>query len=180
MRLQPPGPSGEPDLPLVSPQQMLILASLVESEAAHADERAHIAGVFINRLRLGMRLESDPTVIYALSDSGAKKLDRPLTHAICRRPPPTTPISRPGFRPARSTIRAWRRFALPLGRRRPMISILSQTAMAGMFLPRRSPSTITTLHNIVVAPWSGRIRRGTSLISRKAAGWRCWHCPPPV
>jgi len=78
----------DPDLPLANPEQLQILASMVESEAARAGERAHIAGVFINRLRRGMPLESDPTVIYALSDDGTKKFNGPLTRADLQTPSP--------------------------------------------------------------------------------------------
>ena len=71
--------SRAPNLPLRTAREALVLASIVERETGKADERARVAGVFINRLRRSMPLQSDPTAAYAAADGGV--LDRPLTRA---------------------------------------------------------------------------------------------------
>jgi UPF0755 protein len=93
-----------PGLPLHTPQDAVTLASIVEKETAIPEERRHVAAVFINRLRLGMKLESDPTVIYGISkgyplghDIRESELSRATpynTYAIAGLPP--TPICNPG------------------------------------------------------------------------------------
>jgi UPF0755 protein len=55
-----------PDLPIKTPQELVILASIVEKETGRADERTRVAGVFINRLAKRMKLQSDPTIVYGL------------------------------------------------------------------------------------------------------------------
>uniref|UniRef100_UPI00405579F7 endolytic transglycosylase MltG n=1 Tax=Orrella sp. TaxID=1921583 RepID=UPI00405579F7 len=88
-----------PDLPLKTPHEALILASIVEKETGRADERARVAGVFINRLRIGMPLQTDPTVIYGMGDLYQGRIrkadlqrDTPW-NTYTRRGLPTTPIA---------------------------------------------------------------------------------------
>ena len=83
------------DLPLSSADEALVLASIVEKETGAAEERARIAGVFVSRLRRGMRLETDPTVIYGLGDD----FDGNLTKADLRRDTPYNTYTRKGLPP---------------------------------------------------------------------------------
>lgn len=92
----------DPDLPLKNPYQALILASLVEKETGHGEDRARIAGVFINRLKRGMPLQTDPSVIYGMGDKYTGRLRRKDLEAdtpwntYTRAGLPPTPIASPG------------------------------------------------------------------------------------
>jgi UPF0755 protein len=93
------------DLPIKTPEELVILASIVEKETGRADERPRVAGVFINRLNQKMRLQSDPTIVYGLV-GGKGTLGRPIqrseitqatpynTYVINGLPP--GPIANPG------------------------------------------------------------------------------------
>ena len=96
------------DLPLNSPYELLILASIVEKETALDGERREIAGVFVRRLRKGMRLQTDPTVIYGLGEAFDGDIRRRDLQAdtpyntYTRGGLPPTPIAMPG----RASLRA--------------------------------------------------------------------------
>ncbi|RZJ39200.1 MAG: endolytic transglycosylase MltG, partial [Brevundimonas sp.] len=97
-------PKRAPGIVVSTPREAVILASIVEKETGVASERPQVASVFVNRLRKGMRLESDPTIIYGITQGrplgrGLRRseIDRPTawnTYQIDGLPP--TPIANPG------------------------------------------------------------------------------------
>jgi UPF0755 protein len=99
-----------PNLPIGSPYQALILASIVEKETALASERPRIAGVFTERLRIGMRLQTDPTVIYGLGtafDGNLRRADLERDgpyNTYTRVGLPPTPIALPGAAALRAAL----------------------------------------------------------------------------
>ena len=76
-----------PDLPVKTPEQLVILASIVEKETGRPDERSRVASVFVNRLKSKMRLQSDPTIIYGLT-GGKGSLGRPILKSEIEQPTP--------------------------------------------------------------------------------------------
>jgi UPF0755 protein len=108
----------DPALPLKSEEELVTLASIVEKETGVADERAHVASVFLNRLGKGMRLQSDPTIIYGLFGGDGKPADRPIfqsdlkketaynTYVIKGLPP--TPIANPGKDALEAVANPWK------------------------------------------------------------------------
>ena len=100
-----------PDSPLKSADELLILASIVEKETGREDERGLVAGVFTNRLRIGMPLQTDPTIIYGLGESFDGNLRRRDLRAdgpyntYTRVGLPPTPIAMPGLASLRAAAK---------------------------------------------------------------------------
>ncbi len=87
-----------PDLPIKTPQELVILASIVEKETGRADERHRVAGVFVNRLQKRMRLQSDPTIVYGLV-GGKGTLGRGILRSEIEKPTPYNTYVIPGLPP---------------------------------------------------------------------------------
>lgn len=93
-------PTRMANLPLMTPQEVLILASIVEKETGEVDERTLVAGVFVNRLRLGMPLQSDPTVVYGVEmGQGGRPMGRELSRADLQRDTIYNTYTRNGLTP---------------------------------------------------------------------------------
>ncbi len=122
-----------PDLPMKNLDEALILASIIEKETGRASERPQIASVFVNRLRIGMPLQTDPTVIYGLGeqfDGNLRKrdllADTPY-NTYTRGGLPPTPIALPGLASLRAAVRPQPGKALYFVARGDGSSVFSET-----------------------------------------------------
>ncbi|MEA1938736.1 MAG: endolytic transglycosylase MltG [Pseudomonadota bacterium] len=152
----------DPDLPFKTTQEAVILASIVEKETSTPSEYARISGVFVNRLEHGMRLQSDPTVIYALTDghmplgralhSADLKIDSPFnTYRVAGLPP--APICHPGRETLRAVLHPARhdelyfvadgsgghRFSKTLAAHKRNVANWRKVRAAQRLIPRRKP-----------------------------------------
>jgi len=121
------------DTPLKSAEEALILASIIEKETGLPADRGLVAGVFVNRLRIGMRLQTDPTVIYGLGerfDGNLRKIDLVTDtpfNTYTRAGLPPTPIAMPGAASLRAAVLPERTRALFFVARGDGSSIFSET-----------------------------------------------------
>lgn len=88
-----------PDIPVADIDEFVTLASIVEKETGRADERSRVASVFINRLQRGMRLQSDPTIIYGMFGGEGKPADRPIYRSDIDTPTPYNTYTIDGLPP---------------------------------------------------------------------------------
>jgi UPF0755 protein len=86
------------DLPVKTPEQLVILASIIEKETGRPEERTRVAAVFVNRLKSKMRLQSDPTIIYGLT-GGKGSLGRPILKSEIEQPTPYNTYAIDGLPP---------------------------------------------------------------------------------
>ena len=143
------------DLPLRSAYEALILASIVEKETGAADERPRIAGVFVNRLRHGMRLQTDPTVIYGLGAAYDGSLhrrdlvtDTPY-NTYTRAGLPPTPIALPSAESLQAAVQ-------------PLPTDELYFVATGRGDGRHMFSTTLAQHDTAVARYLVQLRRGAT------------------
>lgn len=143
------------DLPLATPYEALVLASIIEKETGAPEERPRIAAVFINRLRRGMRLQTDPTVIYGLGDAYDGSLhkrdllaDTPY-NTYTRGGLPPTPIALPGEAALEAAVR-------------PSESEDLYFVATGLGDGRHEFSRTLAEHNAAVARYLQRLRQARS------------------